>query len=243
MLPLTWLHNTCASESIPNTDAPVNLPLSMPSSTHQTSTPPSALLGTTAAPAWSLSNIAPPSSNVTAPQDVLALSPGASVPPGVIASHAVARQDTPQHAVPMLEQPQHATPRADAPQPATPQAAQPRPAAKSAAVEEGELSLLNSDSSQRSEPQPATSEVVTTAVAGSSGAAQPQLATSVEAPPQPAMMHFLDLLFPAEQLPTQLPSSPPADSQLTPALAETTGQAETLLDMPLLPRFAAFWRH
>ncbi|KAL3157942.1 hypothetical protein ABBQ32_012344 [Trebouxia sp. C0010 RCD-2024] len=186
----------------------------------QTSLPPSILLQATAEAACSPSSIAPPSLNVAAPQAVL--SQRARVVSVVGPAHAVSRQDKPQHVTPMLEQPQFATPGADVPQLATPTADQSKHAAQSAAFKNGEL---NSVTSQTSEPQPVASEVVSRGVAPSSGAAQPQLTTSVEAQPQRAMAHVLDMLFPAEQLPAQLPpsSSPAADGRLPPGLAEHTG--------------------
>lgn len=235
VLPLTWLHSTPANDSVPAKDAPVKAPLSVPRSMEQTLLPPSTLLQTTAEAACSPSSIAPPSLNVTAPQAMLPQR--ADVLPLVGAAHAVSRQDKPQHVAPTLQQPQPATSGAASPQPATPEADQPKPAAQSAGFKKEEL---NGVTSQTSEPQPVSSELASTGVASSSGAAQPQLATSVEAQPQRAMAHVLDMLFPAE-LPAQSPSSSSLAAGSRPALAEHTGQADTLLQMPVLSRLPALW--
>lgn len=215
MLPLKYPHDTPANDSVPASDAPVN---SGHKATQQLASCSSASLQTAApaAAAWPPSNVA-----VTAPQATLSQS---ATKPTVVASQTASRQDKPQHVLSVPEQAQPATLSADLPQPVTPQAAQPTPAPKSAAVDEDELTPAFS---QRSEVQPATAVTVAkTGLAAASGADQPQLATSMEPQPQPAMAHVLDLLFPAEQLSLPISFSPLADSGALPALAVGTGQAD-----------------
>lgn len=225
VLALEWRHTIPANDTLPEAIAHLSLPLAAQVKSQQPLSCPLASQQTAVEAARLPAKIAPAISNIAEPQ---AVSSTESCTPTAVVPAAVSKQATPQLVTFTLEP---VIAKVDLPQPATARVDNPPPATYSAASEHGNLVPAIS---QGFEPQSVIPETDLPCDATTSEADQPQLATSEEGQPQPAVTQFLDLLFPPEQLqaqPSQLPSSLARSASVSepPVPSPDTGKAEAMM--------------
>ena len=228
VLALEWPHTIPANDTLPEAIAHLSLPPASQVKSQQPLSCPLASQQTAVEAARLPAKIAPAISNIAEPQAVSSTESGTRT---AVVPAAVSKQATPQLVTFTLEQRQPVIARVDLPQPATARVDHPPPATYSAASEHGNLVPAISQGFQ---PQSVIPETDLPCDATTSEADQPQLATSEEGQPQPAVTQFLDLLFPPEQLqaqPSQLPSSLARSAAVSepPVPSPDTGKAEAMM--------------